>query len=82
MGSGNNGILGAVITAVAVFAAAWTGGASLAAAAAWGAAAGAASFVATSMLSQIGLTPTSDTATTLSRSTSPTSGKHTCPLMQ
>ncbi|HHD2919857.1 TPA: fibronectin type III domain-containing protein, partial [Enterobacter kobei] len=74
MGSGSNGILGAIITAVAVFAAAWTGGASLAAAAAWGAAAGAASFVATSMMSQLGLTATSDTATTLSRSTAPTSG--------
>ncbi|USL56754.1 DUF1983 domain-containing protein [Pantoea ananatis] len=74
MGSGSNGILGAIITAVAVFAAAYTGGASLSAAAAWGAAAGAASFVATSMLSQVGLTATSDTATTLSRSTAPTSG--------
>lgn len=74
MGSGGNGILGAIITAVAVFAAAYTGGASLAAAAAWGAAAGAASFVATSMMSQLGLVATSDTATTLSRSTAPTSG--------
>lgn len=74
MGSSGNGILGALVTAVAVFAAAYTGGASLASAAAWGAAAGAASFVATSMLSQIGVTPYSDSATTLSRSTSPTSG--------
>jgi hypothetical protein len=74
MGSSGNGILGAIVTAVAVFAAAYTGGASLAASAAWGAAAGAASFVATSMLSQIGVTPYSDAATSLSRSTAPTSG--------
>lgn len=74
MGSGGNGILGALITAVAVFAAAYTGGASMAAAAAYGAAAGVASYVATSMLSQIGLSATTDAATTLSRQTSPTSG--------
>lgn len=74
MGSGGNGILGAIITAVAVFAAAYTGGASMYAAAAYGAAAGVASYVATSMLSQLGLAATSDTATTLSRSTAPTSG--------
>lgn len=74
MGSNGTGILGALITAVAVFAAAYTGGASLTAAAAWGAAAGAASFVATSMLSQIGLQATTDSATTLSRTTAPTSG--------
>lgn len=74
MGSSGNGILGALVTAVAVFAAAYTGGASLAAAGAWGVAAGAASFVATSMLTQIGITPYSDSATSLSRSTAPTSG--------
>jgi len=69
------GIVGALITAVAVAAAAWTGGASLTAAAAWGAGAGAASLVATSMLSQMpGITAHSDSATTLSRSLSPQSG--------
>lgn len=56
MGSSGNGILGAVITAVAVALAAWTGGASLAAAAAWGAAAGALSFVASSAMAQLGTT--------------------------
>lgn len=74
MGSSAQGIIGALVVAVAVFASVYTGGASLAAASAWGAAAGAASFVATSMLSQLGVTPYSDSATTLSRSTSPTSG--------
>jgi len=69
------GIVGALITAVAVAAAVYTGGASLSAAAAWGAGAGAASLVATSMLSQMpGITPHTDSATTLSRSTSPQSG--------
>ncbi len=69
------GIIGALVTAVAVGAAVYTGGASLAAAAAAGAGAGAASLVATSMLSQMpGITPHTDSATTLSRSTSPQSG--------
>jgi len=69
------GLFGALITAVAVAAALYTGGASLSAAAAWGAGAGAASLVATSMLSQMpGITPHTDSATTLSRSTSPQSG--------
>ncbi len=68
-------IVGALITAVAVAAAVYTGGASLSAAAAWGAGAGAASLVATSMLSQMpGITPHTDSATTLSRSTSPQTG--------
>jgi hypothetical protein len=47
MGSGG-GILGALVTAVMVAAAVYTGGATLAVAAAWGAAAGALSLVATS----------------------------------
>ena len=68
-------IVGALITAVAVAAAVYTGGASLSAAAAWGAGAGAASLVATSMLSQMpGITPHTDSATTLSRSTTPQTG--------
>ncbi|VFS09994.1 Uncharacterised protein [Citrobacter koseri] len=74
MGSSGNGILGAVITAVAVALAAWTGGASLAAAAAWGAAAGALSFVASSAMAQLGTTGYDDAATSLSRSTSPVTG--------
>jgi len=71
------GLIGALITSVAVAAMLMTGpaGMSLGAAAAWGAGAGAASLVATSMLSQMpGITPHSDSATTLSRSTSPQSG--------
>lgn len=55
MGSGG-GILGALVTAVMVAAAVYTGGATLAVAAAWGAAAGALSLVATSMLGQIATT--------------------------
>lgn len=74
MGSGGNGILGAVIMAVAVFAAAFTGGASLYAAMAWGAAAGALSFVASSSMASIGSTGYDDAASSLSRSTSPVSG--------
>lgn len=74
MGSGGGGILGAIITAVAVFAAAWTGGASLSVAAAYGAAAGALSYVASSALTQLGATAYDDAATSLSRSTSPASG--------
>ncbi|HFG3705976.1 TPA: fibronectin type III domain-containing protein [Escherichia coli] len=74
MGSGG-GIFSALITAVMVVAAVYTGGATLAVAAAWGAAAGALSLVATSMLGQVGgLTGYSDVASALQRSTSPTSG--------
>lgn len=60
--------------AVAVFAAAFTGGASLYAAMAWGAAAGALSFVASSSMASIGSTGYDDAASSLSRSTSPVSG--------
>ncbi|HIC4587486.1 TPA: phage tail tip fiber protein [Salmonella enterica subsp. enterica serovar Schwarzengrund] len=74
MGSKGGGIFGAIITAVAVFAAAYTGGASLYAAAAWGAAAGALSFVASSALAQLGTTGYDDAATSVSRSTSPVTG--------
>lgn len=74
MGSGG-GIFSALITAVMVVAAVYTGGATLAVAAAWGAAAGALSLVATSMLGQVGgLTGYSDVSSALQRSTSPTSG--------
>ncbi|RBP13427.1 phage tail tip fiber protein [Pseudocitrobacter faecalis] len=74
MGSGG-GIFSALITAVMVVAAVYTGGATLAVAAAWGAAAGALSLVATSMLGQVGgLTGYSDVASALQRSSSPTSG--------
>ncbi|MEN3752494.1 hypothetical protein ABC733_06615 [Mangrovibacter sp. SLW1] len=61
--------------AVAVAASVYTGGASLAAAAAWGAAAGAASYIASSaMMAAVSGTQTTDSATTLSRTVSPTSG--------
>lgn len=73
-GGGGSGILSAVITAVAVFAAAWTGGASLYAAAAYGAAAGALTMVATSQLASLGVTGYDDAATSVSRSTSPATG--------
>ncbi|EFF5903254.1 hypothetical protein BAV89_004480 [Escherichia coli] len=56
MGGKGGGFFGALITAVAVFAAVWTGGASLAVAAAWGAAAGALSFVASSQMAALGTT--------------------------
>lgn len=75
MGSiASNGIFGALITAVAVFAAAYTGGATLGVAALWGAGAGALTFVMSSALAQIGTTGYDDAATNASRSTSPTSG--------
>ncbi|MEC9706015.1 fibronectin type III domain-containing protein [Escherichia marmotae] len=68
-------IFGALITAVMVVAAVYTGGATLTVAAYWGAAAGALSLVATSMLGQVGgLAGYSDVASALQRSTSPTSG--------
>ncbi|MCQ7289901.1 hypothetical protein NP014_23800 [Salmonella enterica] len=74
MGKGGGGFLSAIVMAVAVFAAFYTGGASLYAAAAWGAGAGALSFVMSSQLAQIGTTGYDDAATSLSRSTSPASG--------
>lgn len=73
-GIASNPIFGALITAVAVFAAAWTGGASLGVAAAWGVGAGALTFVMSSALAQIGTAGYDDAATSLSRSTSPVSG--------
>jgi hypothetical protein len=75
-GSSSTGILSAVITAVAVAAAVFTGGTSLYVAAAWGAAAGAAMYVATSSLTALSpnVTGYGDTATTLTRSTDPQSG--------
>lgn len=74
MGS-QNSIFGALITAVMVVAAVYTGGATLTVAAYWRAAAGALSLVATSMLGQVGgLAGYSDVASALQRSTSPTSG--------
>ena len=73
MGKGG-GFLGALVTAVAAFAAFWTGGSSLYVAAAWGAGAGALSFVMSSQMAQIGTTGYDDAATSLNRSTSPASG--------
>ena len=75
-GSSSAGILSAVITAVAVGAAVFTGGTSLLVAAAWGVAAGAAMYVATSSLTALSPNTTGygDTATTLTRSTDPQSG--------
>ncbi|EMN5860209.1 fibronectin type III domain-containing protein [Pluralibacter gergoviae] len=77
MGKGitKGGIFGAIMTAVVVAAAIYSGGSTtFLAAAAWGAAAGAVSLVSTSMLAQIGATPYSDSASTLSRNTSPAAG--------
>ncbi|HGK4843935.1 TPA: fibronectin type III domain-containing protein [Kluyvera georgiana] len=73
-GIAKNPIFGAILTAVAVFAAAYTGGASLGVAAAWGVGAGALSFVMSSSLAQIGTTGYDDVATSTSRSTSPVTG--------
>lgn len=74
MGKGGfSSILSAVVMAVAVAASLWTGGASLAIAA--GIAAGAASYIATSsMMAAVSGTQTTDSATTLSRTTAPQSG--------
>ncbi|MDA8518958.1 fibronectin type III domain-containing protein [Citrobacter sp. Igbk 16] len=74
MGKNTSGIFGAIITAVAVAAAVYTGGYSMTAVVGWGAGAGALSFVASSMMAQIGTTGYDDAGTSLSRSTSPTSG--------
>lgn len=75
MGKGGGlGILSAVITAVVVAAAVYFSGGTALAALAWGGAAGAASLVATSMLSQIGVQGYGDVTDTLSRSTSGTTG--------
>ncbi|MEH3297192.1 fibronectin type III domain-containing protein [Raoultella planticola] len=75
MGISGNGIFGALITAVMVAAAVYTGGATLAVAAYWGAAAGALSLVATSLMAQVGTTSGyNDVTQALSRSTSPSSG--------
>lgn len=77
MGSSSGaGILGAVITAVAVAASVYTGGASLMVAGAWGAAAGAAMYVASASMSQLAgqVSGYGDTASTLTRSTDPQSG--------
>lgn len=78
MGAGSgNGILGAVLTGIAVAAAVYSGGASSAfTAAAWGAGAAAASYIATSSLSTITSNTQgyNDTASTLTRSTAPQSG--------
>jgi len=77
MGSSSTAILGAVITAVAVAASVYTGGASLSVAASWGAGAGALSYIASTSLSTLAVGTTTgygDTASTLTRSTEPTSG--------
>ncbi|WP_196096634.1 phage tail tip fiber protein [Klebsiella michiganensis] len=75
MSVSGGGLFSALVTAVMVAAAVYTGGATLAVAAAWGAAAGALSLVATSLMSQVGTTTGySDVSQALSRSTSPTSG--------
>lgn len=77
MGSASSsGILGAIMTGIAVAAAVYTGGSSLYVAAAWGAGAAAASYVATSSLTSLAATTQGygDTATTITRSTDPQSG--------
>lgn len=75
MGSSSSGILGAIVSAVAVAAAVYITGGTALAAVGWGAAAGAMSFASTAFMSQLGTTTGyNDTATTLTRSTSPTSG--------
>lgn len=68
------GFLSALITAVVVAAAIYFSGGTALAAVGFGAAAGAASLVATSMMSQIGVAAAGDVTDTLSRSTSPQTG--------
>ena len=74
MGKSIGSVLGAIVTAVIVAAAVYFTGGTALAAIGWGAAAGAASLVATSMMSQLGLSTNSDVTDTLSRSTSATTG--------
>ncbi|MDF2784222.1 MAG: hypothetical protein K0S95_757 [Pantoea eucrina] len=74
MGKSIGNVLGAIVTAVIVAAAVYFSGGTALAALGWGAAAGAISLVSTSMLSQVGLSPSTDITDTLSRSTSPTTG--------
>nr|WP_287855294.1 fibronectin type III domain-containing protein [Klebsiella sp.] len=75
MSISGGGIFTALVTAVMVAAAAYTGGATLTVAAYWGAAAGALSLVSTSLMAQVGTTTGyNDVTSALSRSTSPTSG--------
>lgn len=70
------GILSAVMMAVTVAAAVYTGGATAWAAAGWGAAAGAASLVATSMMTALpgNMKGYGDSASTPNRTTSPQTG--------
>lgn len=74
MGKSLGGFFGAIVTAVVVAAAVYFSGGTALAALAWGGAAGAASLVATSMISQIGVQGYGDVTDSLSRSTSPTTG--------
>lgn len=74
MGKSMGGVFGAIITAVIIAAAVWFSGGTALAAVGFGAAAGAVSLVATSMLSQLGLSAATDVTDSLSRSTSPTTG--------
>ncbi|ENG6105880.1 fibronectin type III domain-containing protein [Serratia liquefaciens] len=70
------GIFGAIITAVVVAAAVYFSGGTALAAMGWGAAAGAASLVSSSMMAQLpgSATGYGDSATSVSRSTSPATG--------
>lgn len=74
MGKSLGGFFGAIVTAVVVAAAVYFSGGTALTALAWGGAAGAASLVATSMMSQIGLQGYGDVTDSLSRSVSPTTG--------
>lgn len=74
MGKSIGNVLGAIITAVVVAVAVYFSGSTALAAVGWGATAGAASLVASSMMTQIGLSSTADITDTLSRSTSPATG--------
>ncbi|MGR2854746.1 fibronectin type III domain-containing protein [Erwinia sp. 1181_3] len=67
-------VLGAIVTAVIVAVAVYFSGGTALAAVGWGAAAGAVSLVASSMLSQIGLSASQDVSTSATRSVSPNTG--------
>lgn len=67
-------VFGALVTAVIVAAAVYFTGGTALAAIGWGAAAGAISLVASSMLSQVGLSSAADVSTNATRSVSPNTG--------
>ena len=77
MGKSLGNVMGAIITAIVVAVIVYfTGGTGMTAMTAmgYGAAAGAASLIMTSMMTQVGLSPSADVTDTLSRSTSPVTG--------